>query len=163
MGMTIVLTVVQFVITMLFFPIRIGAKGHASLARDRAELDLTVFRLPIARVRIKREKGIFNLYVNGDKTEMKGRLKLKRAIRMLKQCKIEDISINGNLLALVGTDDAKNTALMSASIIGVLQPLFSTLNVYTAQGTEALELDGKVRVELSLLQLGGLIAAGLRG
>ena len=105
MGTYIALTILQFLITMLFFPIRIGAKGHASLARDRVELDLTLFKLLVARVRIKREMGIFNLYVNGDKPETSGKLKLKRAVGMIKQCRIEGVRVKGNLHALVGADD----------------------------------------------------------
>ena len=162
MGMSVALTILQFLITMLFFPIRIGAKGHASLARDRVELDLTLFKLPVARVRIKREKGIFNLYVNGDKPKTGGKLKLKRAVGVMRQCKIEGIKIRGNLLALVGADDARNTAIMCAAITGVLQPMLESINVHAAKATDVLELDGKISVRLSLLQLGALIAAGLK-
>ena len=162
MGMSVALTILQFIITMLFLPIRVGAKGHASLTRDRVEIDLMFFRLSVARIRIKREKGIFNLYVNGDKPEVKGKIKLKRAVGVLKQCKIEGVKIKGNLLALVGADDARNTAMMCAAIMGVLQPMLESINVHASQATDVLELDGKVIIRLSLLQLGSLITAGLR-
>lgn len=162
MGTSVALTILQFVITMLFFPIRVGAKGHASLARDRVELDLTLFKLLVARIRIKREKGIFNLYINGDKPETSGRLKLKKAVGVIKQCRIEGVRIKGNLLALIGTDNARNTAIMCALVNGVLEPLLESISVHSAKATDVLEIDGRISVRLSLLQLGALIAAGLK-
>lgn len=159
--MSVALTVLQILITMLFLPLQIGAKGHASLARDRVELDLTLFRLPVARVRIKRENGIFNVYVNGNETEMKGKFKLGRAVNVIKQCKVEGLRIRGDLLALVGAEDAKNTALMCAAVQCALRPIFGEMSVYAARPTDVLELDGNVKVRITVLQLGALLAAGL--
>lgn len=146
---------------MLFFPLKFGAKGHASLARDRAEVNLSVFGFSIVRLRIKRENGTFCMYINGEKKKPKKNRDLGKAVGVIKQFKVQNVKLSGNLLALIGADDAKNSAMLSAAVTCVLQPLFDSLRVYTARPSDALELDGKVTVHMNLIQLGSIIATAL--
>ena len=161
MGAPIALTILQFLITMLFFPLKFGAKGHASLARDRVELNLSLFGIAIVRLRIKRENGEFCMYINGEKKKPKKNVDFGKAVGVVRQFKVQNVRLSGNLLALIGADDAKNSAMLCAAITCVLQPLFDSLRVYTARPSDALELDGKVTVHMNVLQLGSIIAAGL--
>ena len=63
---------------------------------------------------------------------------------------------------MVGADDARNTAIACALVKGVLEPLLESIEVHSANATDVLEIDGRISVRLSLLQLGALIAAGLK-
>lgn len=161
MNAAIALVVIQFLITMMFYPLRIGAKGHASLARDRMELDLTLFRLPVARVRIKKSDNKFVLQLNGKTPDKNKKVSVKQMTNVLKQYKVEGIRAKGNLLALISADDAKNTAIAYAVLIGIVKPLLNTFRIYTAQPSDTLEIDGSVRVKINMLQIIGLLAAGL--
>jgi len=162
-GLTLALIALQFLITMLFYPIRIGANGHISLARDKVDVDLKVFRLTVARVRIKREKGLFRLLINGKPVKSEGKISPKRMLNITKQYKIEGIKARGNLLAMIGTQDAKNTAMLYAGLVGILQPLVTNLKVFSASPSDTLEIDGRLKIKINIVQIANLVFAGLRG
>ena len=158
-----VLLAVQFLIAMLFYPMRIGALGHVSLARDKIDLNVTIFGLSVARVRVKCEGGVFKLFVNGKPFKPKKRLSTNQIKSINEQYKIEGLRLRGNLLALVGTQDAKNTAILCASIYGIAKPIVHDFNVYTAVSSDAFEIDGRLKIKINILQMASLIFAGIRG
>lgn len=163
MNATVALIILQFLITMLFYPLRVGAKGHVSLARDRIEFDLSLFRFSIVRLRIRKTDGAFEVRINGKSPKGDKKASVRQVSNVLKQYKIEGIRARGNLLALIGADDAKNSAIAYAVLTSVLQPLIQNVKVYTAQPADAFEIDGRVRVKINLLQIAGLISASLKG
>ena len=161
----VALIVLEFVIAMLFYPLRIRVKGHASLAHDKLELDLTVFRLSVARLRVRKQNGAFTLLINGKTPKLKGSkgLSLSKAANAVRQYRLEGIKARGSLLALIGTEDARDTAMAYAIVIGVLKPIVDNLRIYTAQPSDTLEIDGRARLKINLVQIASLIAAAIRG
>lgn len=157
------LVVVQVLVTMLFYPLRIGANGHISLARDKIDLNVTVLGLSVTKLRIKRERGLFSLQINGKQLKSGKKLSLSKLRNIAEQYKIEGLRMRGNILALVGTQDAKTTAMLCAGLSGVLQPLVSNLKVFTAQPSDTLEIDGRLKIKINVLQILNMIFAGLRG
>ena len=112
------LVAVQVLVTMLFYPLRIGANGHISLARDKIDLNVTVLGLPVTKLRIKRERGLFSLQINGKQLKSGNKLSLSKLRNIAEQYKIEGLRMRGNILALVGTQDAKTTAMLCAGLSG---------------------------------------------
>ncbi len=157
------LVVVQVLVTMLFYPLRIGANGHISLARDKIDLNVTVLGLPVTKLRIKRERGLFSLQINGKQLKSGKKLSLSKLRNIAEQYKIEGLRMRGNILALVGTQDAKTTAMLCAGLSGALQPLIRNLKVFTAQPSDTLEIDGRLKIKINVLQILNMIFAGLRG
>ncbi len=157
------LVVVQVLVTMLFYPLRIGANGHISLARDKIDLNVTVLGLPVTKLRIKRERGLFSLQITGKQLKSGKKLSLNKLRNIAEQYKIEGLRMRGNILALVGTQDAKTTAMLCAGLSGALQPLISNLKVFTAQPSDTLEIDGRLKIKINVLQILNMIFAGLRG
>lgn len=157
------LVTVQLLIAMLFCPLKISAAGHVSLARDKIDLNVAVLGLSVAKVRVKRENGKFILLVNGKQFKPKKKLSLNQIKSIVKQYKIEGLKLRGNLLALVGTQDAKNTALMCAGIYGMLTPIMQDLSVYTSSVSDTFEIDGRVKIKINVLQIVSLAVAGVRG
>lgn len=163
MGLTLFLFAVQFLIVMLFYPIRIGAKGHVSLARDKINLDLSLFGVSLARVRVKKEEGLFRAFVNGKRFKPTKKVSAKQIGGVIGQYKLEGIKAKGNLFALIGAQDAMTTAMLYAGISGLLQPLSSSLKVFKAKPSDTLEIDGRVKIKINILQIIDLISAGMRG
>lgn len=162
-GWTVALLIFQFALTMLFYPLRVGANGHVSLAHDKIDVNLRLFGLAVAKVRIKQADSKYELTVNGKPLKPKKKVSAKSVISVIERYRIEQIKIKGNLLALVGTNDARTTALLCAGIMGALRPLIKNLNIYTAEPSDTLEVDGRLRIKITVLQLINLIVAGLRG
>ncbi len=160
MNATAALITLQFLITMLFVPFNVGARGHASLARNRIEIDLNLFRLPIARLRVKKKDRSFALYINGKQPKGKA-ISPKQALSALKQYKLEGVKASGNLLALVGTEDAKNSAMLTAALTCIAQPLLKQCKIYTSKPADALEIDGRIRMKINLYQLIAILLAAV--
>ncbi|MCM1305699.1 MAG: hypothetical protein NC037_05225 [Bacteroides sp.] len=157
------LVAVQLLIAMLFYPLRIGAYGHVSLARDKIDLNVTVLGLSIARLRVKRESGRFKLLVNGKPFKTDKKISVGQLKSIGRQYKIEGLKLRGSLLALIGTQDAKNTAMLCALANAIAQPLSQGFNAYTAITSDTFEIDGRVNIKINLLQIASLAFAGLRG
>ena len=162
-GYTTALIVLEFFIAFLFYPLRVGAKGHASLAHDRIALDFTVFKLPVARLRIKKEEHKFSLLVNGKVPKSNTKISAASAINAVKQYRIEGIHAKGNLLALISAADAKNTAMAYALAVGALKPLVQNVQIFTAEPSDTLEIDGRIRLKINVVQIVGLLVAAIRG
>ena len=157
------LVAMQFLIAMLFYPLKIGAYGHVSLARDKVDLNLTVLGLSVARVRIKREDGRFKLLINGKPFKPTKKMSVKQIKSVKEQYKIEGLRFSGNLLALIGAQDAKNTAMICAGMCAIAKPLMRNFNVYTAASSDTFEIDGRLKIKINVLQIASLIFAGMRG
>ena len=160
---TAALIVLEFFIAFLFYPLRIGAKGHASLAHDKLELDLIVFRLSVARLRVKKEENKFSLQINGKAPKSNVKISASGAISAIKQYKIEGIRAKGSLLAMISADDAKNTAMAYALAVGALKPLVQNVQIFTAEPSDTLEIDGRVKLKINIMQIVGLLVAAMRG
>ena len=158
-----ILVAVQFFIAMLFYPLKIGALGHVSLVRDKIDLNVTVLGLSVAKVRIKREDGVFRLLINGKPFKPKKKVSPKQIVEIGKQYKIEGLRLRGNLLALIGTQDARRTAMLCAGIYGIANPILQGCSVYTATASDTFEIDGRVKIKINFLQIASLAFAGLRG
>lgn len=163
-GVTAFLLIIQFLITLMFYPLKVGANGHVSLAHDKIELDVRLFRLTVVRLRIKREKGVFKLLLNGKRIKgEKNKKSGSRFANVIERYRIEGLKLKGNLLALIGAQDAKITSMLCAAIGGVLSPVLDGLQIYTATPSDTLEIDGRVKLKINILQILGLVSAGLRG
>lgn len=157
------LVAVEFVLTMLLYPLRIGAFGHVSLAHDKLDINVTMIGITVARIRVKREDGIFKLYVNGKRVKPnKGKISAKQITDVVRKYRLEGMKLRGNLLALVGTGDAMTTALLCAGLNGVLKPILSSVGIYTATPSDTLEIDGRLKTKMTFIQAIGLIVAGLK-
>lgn len=153
------LVTVQFLLTMLLFPLKIGALGHISLAYDKVDANITLFGFAVARLRIKREDGRFNLYVNGKAVKPKNKISISQVKNVVERYRLEGLKVRGNVLALIGAQDAKNTAILCAALYGILSPLLNG-SVYTAGPADTLEIDGRLKLKISILQVISLIVAG---
>ena len=155
---------VQLFVLTLFYPLRIGALGHVSLAHDKIDINVTVFGLSVVKLRIKREDGAFRLLINGKPLKPpKKKPSIKQIKSIGKQYKLEGVRLSGNLLALVGTQDARRTAMLCAGIYGVASPIIRSCNIYTATASDTFEIDGRLKIKINALQILSLIFAGLRG
>ena len=163
-GITTVLLILQFVIAMLFYPLRVGANGHASLANDKIEVDVRLLGLTVAKVRVKKTDGVFKVQINGKIPDNNDNVNLPgKVISAIKSYKIEGIKAKGNLLALIATKDAKNTAMLYAALCGALAPLATGLRIFTAKPSDTFEIDGRVKIKITILQMINMIIAILRG
>lgn len=153
---------VEFVLTMLLYPLRIGAFGHVSLAHDKLDVNVTMIGITVAKVRVKRENGVFILYVNGKRVKTKGKITLAQVKSVADRYRLEGIKLRGNLLALVGTGDAMSTAMLCAGLNGVLKPILSSVGIYTATPSDTLEIDGRLKIKMTFVQIVELIVAGLK-
>ena len=157
------LVAVQLLIVMLFYPLKIGAAGHVSLARDKIDLNVNVLGLSVVKVRVKLEDGKFKLLVNGKPFKPKKKLTFKQIKSVGEQYKIEGLKLRGNLLVLVGTQDAKSTAMLCAGIYGIANPIIRGCNIYTSAASDTFEIDGRVKIKINVLQILSLAFAGIRG
>lgn len=153
------LVTVQFLLTMLLYPIKIGAMGHISLAYDKIDANVTLFGFAVARLRIKREDGRFNMYVNGKMAKPKNKITMSQVKNVAERYRLEGLKVRGNVLALIGTQDARTTAMLCAGLHGILGPLLNG-SVYTAAPADTLEIDGRLKLKISILQAISLIVAG---
>jgi len=147
---------------MLFFPFTVKAKGHVSLNRNRIQLDVRAFGIAFVKLRILRENSGFATYINGAKQKKPKKDGMKRALSALKQYKFEHIKMAGNVNALIGAQDARDSAMICAAVNGILAPISSHLRVYASGAGENFELDGNVRLKINLYQIAALLFEALK-
>lgn len=139
---------VEFVLMIVLFPIKINVKAHASLDRKALQLNLSVLKIPIVRLRGNLSKEPY-LQINGKKAKKKDDAisvsALKNAIEYAKNQKLLKYS---NIIALFASDDAKNSAIACAA----MQMLPLGIKMFQS-GKERFEADCMLEMRISMLQI----------
>ena len=116
MAWGIVVILIETVLTIVFYPIKINVKAHASLDRKSLQLNLSVLKIPIVRLRGNLTKEPY-LQINGKKAKIKDNSisvdAVKGAIDYAREQKLLKYF---NIIALLALDDAKNSAILCAIV-----------------------------------------------
>ena len=98
---------------LLFAPMQVGVQGYFTLTRLGGGLDVKLFFVRVARIRLVVENGRFQLKLNDKPLE---RLKLRAnsaaTQRVLSYLTSGNLLLKGNLLAVLGGGDSKNGAIL---------------------------------------------------
>lgn len=152
MAWGIVVILIETVLTIVFYPIKINVKAHASLDRKSLQLNLSVLKIPILRLRGNLAKEPY-LQINGKKAKIKdnsisvdavkGAIDYAREQKLLKYFKI---------IALFALDDAKNSAILCAIL--ALLPL--GISVYGCSG-DRFDADCAIEIKINVMQIIGIV------
>lgn len=139
---------VEFVLMIVLFPVKINVKAHASLDRKALQLNLSVLKIPIVRLRGNLSKEPY-LQINGKKAKKKDKTipisALKNAISYAKNQKLLKYS---SVVALFALDDAKNSAIACAA----MQMLPLGIKMFQS-GKERFEADCALEMRISMVQI----------
>lgn len=142
----------EFVLMIVLFPFKINVKAHASLDRKSLQLDLSVLKIPIVRLRGNLSKEPY-LQINGKKPKKKDNAisvsALKRAIDYANEEKLLKYS---RIIALFALDDAKNSAIACA----VMQMLPLGIKIFQSGG-DRFDADCAMTMKISIVQILNII------
>lgn len=148
MAWGIVVILIEAVLMLVLFPIKINVKAHASLDRKSLQLNLSVLKIPIVRLRGNLAKEPY-LQINGKKAKIKDNSisidAVKGAIDYVREQKLLKYF---NIIALLALDDAKNSAILCAIL--ALLPL--GINVYQCGG-DRFDADCAVEIKINVIQI----------
>lgn len=148
MAWGIVVILIEAVLTIVLYPIKINVKAHASLDRKSLQVNLSVLKIPIVRLRGNLVKEPY-LQINGKKAKKKDNSisvdAVKGAIDYAKEQKLLKYS---NIIALFALDDAKNSAILCAIL--ALLPL--GIRVYGCGG-DRFDADCAMEIKINVMQI----------
>ncbi len=148
MAWGIVVILIEAVLMLVLFPIKINVKAHASLDRKSLQLNLSVLKIPIVRLRGNLAKEPY-LQINGKKAKIKDNAisvdAVKGAIDYAREQKLLKYY---NIIALFALDDAKNSAILCAIL--ALLPL--GISVYQCGG-DRFDADCAVEIKINVIQI----------
>ncbi len=148
MAWGIVVILIEAVLMLVLFPIKINVKAHASLDRKSLQLNLSVLKIPIVRLRGNLAKEPY-LQINGKKAKIKDNAisvdAVKGAIDYAREQKLLKYF---NIIALFALDDAKNSAILCAIL--ALLPL--GISVYQCGG-DRFDADCAVEIKINIMQI----------
>lgn len=152
MAWGIVVILIEAVILIVLFPIKINVKAHASLDRKSLQLNLSVFKIPIVRLRGNLAKKPY-LQINGKKAKIKDNSisvdAVKGAIDYAREQKLLKYS---NVIALFALDDAKSSAILCA----ILTLLSLGISVYGC-GSDRFDADCTLEIKMNLMQIFNIV------
>ena len=148
MAWGIVVILIETVLTIVLYPIKINVKAHASLDRKSLQLNLSVLKIPIVRLRGNLAKEPY-LQINGKKAKIKDNSisvdAVKGAIDYAREQKLLKYF---NIIALFALDDAKNSAILCAIL--ALLPL--GISVYGCAG-DRFDADCAMEIKINVMQI----------
>ena len=148
MALCIVVFLIEAVLTIVFYPIKINVKAHASLDRKSLQLNLSVLKIPIVRLRGNLAKEPY-LQINGKKAKIKDNSisvdAVKGAIDYAREQKLLKYF---NIIALFALDDAKNSAILCA----ILAMLPLGISVYGCSG-DRFDADCAIEIKINVMQI----------
>ena len=159
MGLIIAFIVVEIALIMFFAPIKVGIKGYFSLSKTCAGVDLTLYNLTLIRIRIFDEGGEIGLKVNDkgidvnklrDKTTYAKQPKI--VLKLFKSLRNGEIIINGNILAVLGDNDPKNSAIIFGIVSGILAMAGIKASIYSDFDKQRADADFVFGTNISLIQ-----------
>jgi len=143
---------VEFVLMIVLFPFKINVKAHASLDRKALQLNLSLLKIPIVRLRGNLSKEPY-LKINGKKAKKKDKAisvsALKKAIDYANEEKLLKYS---SIIALFALDDAKNSAIVCA----IMQMLPLGIRIFQSGG-DRFDADCVLEMKISIVQILNII------
>ena len=160
MGLVIALYIVEILLILLLFPIKIRAKGYFSLSTISAGIDFEIFGVAIIRIRLTNDKGDLCIKVNDKKINLTSiKLKAKSNKRIAKlvknlfeSIKKREIIINGDVLAVLGDDDPKTSALMSGAANVLFNMIGVKMRLYSDFEKERADADFVLNSKINVIQ-----------
>lgn len=138
---------------ILFAPLGISVKSHLSLKRQTCFADIRLFGMSVIRVvlRLTGDKPV--LQVNGKSRPLQKKQGGNEKIARLKTLfKSEQIAIASQAFALIGFEDAKDSAIACA-VLGMLSNLFA----YPSLDGDKFEVDFGAKTRVNLLQIAKIL------
>lgn len=154
MTVTMVCLGIEVILLLMFAPISIKVKAHFSLSRKSCQVDISVIGAKIVRVRAKATENDVKLLVNGkEKYPKEDRVALQNIIRSVRVIKVDNIRIKPSVVALIGIDEAKNSAILCALLCGI-----QGINAYPCVNGERFDADIAIKTKINILQAIRLMA-----
>lgn len=165
MSTIITLVVFQFIIALLFLPLRMRVKVHFSLQRENTVLLFSIFGIDVVHLRVRDKNGKFVTEINGKPKKNKSNSSdgSKYAIKMFDYIKTENIVILGHAFAYMGAVDAKNSALICAVTEIFIKPIFNSCIAYPDFENERLDFDATVKTKLNIYQIAEMLLRAISG
>ena len=155
MAILLALCLVQIIITLLFAPVRLKVRGHASLEFLKAELDVELFNLRPIRLRSCVGDGEVRVLING-KPPKKPQTDPFKALPYVKKAFDEGVRVKLKASVFVCARDALYAAIIEA--IGGMLPKHGSVkcSAYASSGGERFEIDVNATLKASVMQLAGV-------
>ncbi len=155
MTVAIVCVAIEVALLIVFAPLPIKVKAHLSLSRKSCQADISVIGAKIVRVRA-------NLLENGVKVLVNGKVKpttgdsgsMQNFVKAMNVIKVEHIRIMPSIVALIGIDEAKNSAMLCALLCGI-----QGINAYPSINGARFDADISLKAKLNILQALRLFAS----
>lgn len=149
----VALVIVQVVLLVLFAPIKVGAIGYFCLERENCMVDLKIFALTVAKIRIARENGVFVLKINEKSVDLKQSAKSKKhVLKAIKYISSGNLAASGDVLAVLGDVEAKTLALISGAAMAICGALKTHLCVYNDFEHERADAQLSFKTRISIFQ-----------
>lgn len=146
MTVVVIALVIEIIALIAVCPIKIGLCAHASMERGKIQINVSVFKFNIVRIRV-------SLY-DDDKIKINGKKPKNKQInaiaiaKIAKYAKVERIFRGGKILCCMSSDNAKTTVITTA----ILALLPYVVGIYGFLSGERMDVDGRLSAKINLLQ-----------
>lgn len=148
MTVAIVCIAIEVVLIIAFAPLPIRVKAHFSLSRKSCQADISVVGAKVVRLRAQATENSIKLLVNGKEKQPKdNNIAMQNVIRTVNIIKVEGIRIVPSVIALIGIDEAKNSAMLCALLCGI-----QGITAYPCINGERFDADISLKTKLNVFQ-----------
>lgn len=148
MTVAIVCLGIEVVLLLVFAPIPIKVKAHFSLARKSCQADVRIVGMNAIRIRANILENSARVLVNGKEKHPNGENNaIQQARTIANVLKVEHIRIIPNVIALIGMDEAKNSAMICAMLCGI-----GGIRAYPDINCERCDIDMSMKTKMNILQ-----------
>lgn len=139
---------IEVVLLLVLAPISIKVKAHFSLSRKSCQADISVIGAKIVRLRAKATENNIKVFVNGKEKHQKGDgIAIQNIVKTLNLFKVEHIRVVASIVALIGMDEAKNSAMICAMLCGI-----GGIRAYSDTNSERCDIDLSLKAKVNILQ-----------
>lgn len=144
---------VEVILLLVFAPISIKVKAHFSLSRKSCQAVVRIVGINMIRVRASIYGDKAKVLVNGkEKQQSSDSNTIQRVQSVANALKIEGIRVVPSVIALIGMDEAKNSAMICAMLCGI-----SGIRAYPDTNCERCDIDVSLKAKVNIMQTVRLI------
>ncbi len=151
MGLEITLIALEALICLLFMPIKVGVRAHASLGALRLCADISLYKIRAIRIRGSIKGGKPVLTINGKPPE-RAHISAEKLLALPSEIGSVGVKKKGAMAARIGMGDAALSSALCAAVMLAFAPLAPEGRAYPDR-SDGMYVDLNVDITINLVQI----------